>query len=370
MTCSSTSSRIEALRFPLIIGVVFIHNASVLHIANRSFDVLHTHIAWVDFIVYLSQSIVDNSVLLFFAISGYLFFKSEWSWGKYIEKLKRRFHTLLIPFLFWSLATLVVLAVAESIPQAKMQFADETWPDVRSLSILGGFNIIFGTFDLYPLLHPFWFLRDLMVLVVFAPAIYFIFCKKWGGIFLVAIFSLLYCQWLPALGWPFLWPTLISTCYFSLGAYLSQRENGVACIDKIGPIAGLIFLVNAIFNWVFPSSQMHFLTGFIIAFAAPGIWWLSGVFVRSTRWMTFLAGLSGDAFFVYAIHQPSLVILRKIVFRFFQPTSGTAILSQYFLLPFCLVALLVVLNRLLMKIVPAFMGFITGNFYRSHLQRV
>jgi peptidoglycan/LPS O-acetylase OafA/YrhL len=78
--------------------------------------------------------------------------------------------------------------------------------------------------------------------------------------------------------------------------------------------------------------------------------------------------LSGDAFFVYAIHQPLLVILRKITYQWFLPTSGTAILALYFLLPLCLIACLVVLNRLLLKIMPGFMGFITGNSYRSHLQ--
>jgi hypothetical protein len=87
----STSSRIEALRFPLIIGVAFIHSASVLHLANGSFDVQHTNLSWVNFIVYFTQSFVDISVPIFFTISGYLFFKSEWSWGRYIDKLKRRF---------------------------------------------------------------------------------------------------------------------------------------------------------------------------------------------------------------------------------------------------------------------------------------
>jgi len=364
----STSSRIEALRFPLIIGVAFIHSASVLHLANGSFDVQHTNLSWVNFIVYFTQSFVDISVPIFFTISGYLFFKSEWSWGRYIDKLKRRFHTLLIPFLFWSLATLIVLAVAESIPQIRMHFAGESWPDVCSLSILGDINVIFGTFDLYPLLHPFWFLRDLMALVIFAPVFHFIFCRKWGGIFLIAIFCLLFAFMLPNLEWPILWPGLISTCYFSLGAYLSQRENSVASIDRIGPAASLIFFAGVTLNFVFPSSQSHLFSEIITALAAPGVWWLIGVIVRSTRWMTFLAGLSGDAFFVYAIHQPLLVILRKIIFQWFLPTSGTAILALYFLLPLCLIASLVVLNRLLMKFMPAFMGFITGNSYRSHLQ--
>ena len=140
-------------------------------------------------------------------------------------------------------------------------------------------------------------------------------------------------------------------------------------MDKIGPAAGLIFFVGVILNFVFPGNCSHLLAGIIIVFAAPGLWRLIGIYVQSTGAVNFLAGLSGDAFFVYAIHQPLLVITRKIVYRLLPPAGGAAILAQYFLLPFCLVALLVVLNRLLLKIMPAFMGFITGNSYRPHLQR-
>jgi fucose 4-O-acetylase-like acetyltransferase len=93
-----TSSRIDALRFPLILGVAFIHGASVLHTSQGSVDVMRTNIAWVDFIVNISQYIADVSTPLFFAISGYLFFWGGWSREKYAGKLKRRFHTLLIPF--------------------------------------------------------------------------------------------------------------------------------------------------------------------------------------------------------------------------------------------------------------------------------
>jgi surface polysaccharide O-acyltransferase-like enzyme len=361
----TTSSRIEALRFPLIVGVVFIHGAAVLHTPSGVFDFEHTQIPWVDFIVSISQYLVDVSVPLFFAISGYLFFSGEWSWKNYSAKLRRRIHTLLIPFLFWSLATLAVLAAAESIPQTRMYFADATWPEIHSLSFFRCISVLFGIFEHYPLLHPFWFLRDLMALVVFAPLIHFVFHNKRGGLFLVALFIWLYGPlWLRS-AWPILWPSLVSVFYFSLGAYLAQTKSAVASIDKIGPWTSLAFLIIFILNYVLPSSQSKLIFEFLISLVAPSVWWLIGFADRSIRWSSALVWLSGDAFFVYAIHQPLLVILRKIVYKLFLPTSGMAILAHYFLVPICLIALLVVLHRALLKVMPGFIGVVTGNSYRS-----
>jgi len=364
-----TSSRIDALRFPLILGVAFIHGASVLHTSQGSVDVMRTNIAWVDFIVNISQYIADVSTPLFFAISGYLFFWGGWSREKYAGKLKRRFHTLLIPYLFWSLAIFAVLAVAESIPQTKTYFADATWPAIHSLSFFGAINTLLGITGIYPLLHPFWFIRDLMALVVLAPAIHFLVHNKWGKLFLIAIFCIWYAVMWPLMAWPVPWPGAVALCFFCMGAYLSQQKEGLAYLDRIGPWASLLFLAGAILNYAFPSSLAHVNHALIITAGAASLWWMIGLIIRSAALKAFLAGLSGDVFFVFATHQPLMAVVRKIAYKLFSPTSGAAILTLYFLIPICLVALLVALSRCLLKIMPSFIGFITGNPYRTYKQR-
>jgi surface polysaccharide O-acyltransferase-like enzyme len=362
------SLRIDALRFPLILGVAFIHGGAVLHTPQGSFDVIHSHIAWVDFIVNISQNVADVSTPLFFAIAGYLFFWGGWSREKYAGKLKRRFHTLLIPYLFWSLATFAVLAAAESIPLTKMYFADATWPSIRSLSFFGGINTLLGISGIYPLLHPFWFIRDLMGLVVLAPALHFLVHNKWGKPFLIALFCMWYGVTWPLPVWPLPWPGAVAMCFFCLGAYLSQRKEGLAYLDRIGPWASLLFLAGSILNYAFPSSMVHVIHALIITAGAPSLWWIFGLITRSAALGAFLVGLSGDVFFVFATHQPLMAVVRKIAYKLFSPASGAAILTLYFLIPICLVALLVAFNRCLLKIMPSFIGFITGNPYRPHKQ--
>lgn len=93
------------LRFPLIVGVVFIHSFGkpfdyeALDIYNLSgIDCYNL------FRVSVSKVLTHVCVPTFYFISGYLFFKGLESWNsaRYKEKLKRRVKTLLIPFLIWN----------------------------------------------------------------------------------------------------------------------------------------------------------------------------------------------------------------------------------------------------------------------------
>ena len=140
-----TSLRIELLRFPLIVGVVFIHSyGRVLAFDPAAIAARHSS-AGVEFTrFFISYGIAQTAVPLFFLISGYLFFAGEWSWKRYTEKLKRRVHTLLVPFLFWNLAAFAFMAIIQSIPQTKGFFAGTYWPEIHSLSPLGCIDVCFG----------------------------------------------------------------------------------------------------------------------------------------------------------------------------------------------------------------------------------
>src|ERR1035438_3657752 len=225
------SSRIEILRFPLIVGVVFIHNyPTSVHMDHGSIGVTHAS-ALVEFVrFFISQGVAIIAVPLFFLMSGYLFFLGGWSREKYVSKLKRRIHTLLIPFLFWNIMTLVVFAIGESIPQTKKYFAYTDWPPVHSFSLLNYINALLGITVQHPISYQFWFIRDLMTLVILVPVIHFLLVRKSALPFIAALF----CLWFFTV-WPVLWPSVEASFFFSLGAYLSQSGKSVRYLDKLGP---------------------------------------------------------------------------------------------------------------------------------------
>ncbi|MDR1527495.1 MAG: acyltransferase family protein [Dysgonamonadaceae bacterium] len=104
------SEVIEAMRFPLIMLVIFIH--------VRPTSWLPVEIKFSDAGIYriLSEMISHNlgaiAVPCFFLFSGFFFFykmKENWNFNFYLTQLKKRFRTLLIPYLIWNL--LMVLAI-------------------------------------------------------------------------------------------------------------------------------------------------------------------------------------------------------------------------------------------------------------------
>jgi surface polysaccharide O-acyltransferase-like enzyme len=368
------SSRIEILRFPLIIGIVFIHNyTSTIRMVQGSIGVEHSS-AWDDFVrFFISQGVARVAVPLFFLVSGYLFFLGQWSWSKYAGKLKRRVNTLLIPFLFWNLATWAIYTAGRRIPQTRMYFGGGVWPPAGQVSFLGYIGALFGISARYPIDYQFWFIRDLIALVVLAPVIYFLLRGKWLLPFLLILFGL----WFAA-AWPDLWPSIVhsiflpeqieAALYFSLGAYLSQPGKDVTCLDKFGPWISAAFFVFLVLHSTY-QDRLPYLHKFVILFGVPSLWWLTGLALGSAKLKASLIGLVGDGFFVFAAHEPLQTVVRKVSYRLFSPTAGASVLALYLLTPVCMIALLVIVHRCLLKIMPRFTGVITGNTYRVGQQR-
>ena len=94
------SKTIQFLRLPLIVGVVFIHT---LNDSYGQFPVYD----WTRYLV--NDELAHIAVPLFFFMSGFLFFyRTDFSFATYKQKLIKRVHSLLIPYLLWNAEMLVV----------------------------------------------------------------------------------------------------------------------------------------------------------------------------------------------------------------------------------------------------------------------
>ena len=98
------SDVISFLRFPLIIGIVLIH----IYINTQQVEI-HPYYSATRHI--LSDIIARIAVPIFFLFSGFLFFYQTGNFNKdiYTTKLKKRFKTLLVPYLFWNGTTIFII---------------------------------------------------------------------------------------------------------------------------------------------------------------------------------------------------------------------------------------------------------------------
>ncbi len=113
------------------------------------------------------------AVPIFFFISGYLFFKGleEWNTSVWIGKLKKRVRTLLVPYLVWNLLSILVQFLSDN----KAALLEGMPPNIGVwFQTIGGWRVLWGTGHLgLPHNAPLWFIRNLMLLAVFAPVIFY-----------------------------------------------------------------------------------------------------------------------------------------------------------------------------------------------------
>lgn len=349
------STRINLLRFPLIVGVLYIHAyGSTVHLSSESVGLAHTSYL-VEFVrFFVSYGVARVAVPLFFMISGYLLFKERrFSLELYRSKLQKRVGTLLIPFLFWNIATLLLYMLGERIPQTARFFSHGNI--LATYHAMDYANAIFGIWSL-PVAYQFWFVRDLMLLVLLSPIVYFLAA---GRVRLLAL-PLLSGLYLAGL-WNLPWPGLEATFFFFLGVYLSLQRVDVNRVDAYGKLLAAAFAV-ALVVYTAAHQVQPWSHGLVVLLGVPTAWWVAGLLARGDSSLKHgLLHAAEASFFVYAAHEPLLTILRKVAYATLRPQNGALVLGLYFLIPVLVIAITLALFALLKRIAPTPLKIISGN---------
>ena len=187
--------------------------------------------------------IASAAVPLFFAISGYMFFWGINSFNKdtYIKKLKKRIQSLLVPYLFWNFAVIVLFFLAQTFLPGMMSGANKMIVEYDWCDYICAFWADPRTGD--PICYQLWFLRDLMVTVLLTPLIY-IALKKLGILAIAAFFIL----WLSSVDVGVKGISFVAISFFALGGYLSLRNITPICwLSKYSKIIWSLFGILLIF---------------------------------------------------------------------------------------------------------------------------
>ncbi len=350
-----SSERLSTLRFPLIIGVVFIHAyGTEVGLSNGTVGVANTGY-WVDFCRDLvSQGIARVAVPLFFLMSGYFFFlEFSFSVENYRKKVKSRLKTLLIPFLFWNIATLFLIGLAQYLPATQPFFSGENAP-ISTFDMFDYVNAIFGI-DSHPISYQFWFIRDLMVMVLVAPAIYLLINKA-PKVFLLALLLL----WLLNV-WPIYIPSAAAFAFFYAGAYFAHSNTSLFALDQFGPSILSTYLAVLLID---TTTKNHIFNNYIhnigILLGVSSALYVTKAIAESTYLKKFLLWASGCSFFVFAVHEPLLTVIRKLSYKVLQPSNDLTVLLLYFFIPVFVIICSVLLYISMKSITPKFLSGISG----------
>ena len=217
-----------------------------------------------------------------------------------------------------------------------------------------------------PLLGTFWFVRDLMVMVVLSPLIYALFRwgRQWAFLLLVIVLFLRL--------WPYI-PLSVQSLFFAFGAYWAMsgrplclsEKRWVTCLCHVLALTLWLALVYLHGNGSYWGMQL------MPAFTFTAMW---AVFDLARQWVKCCPHhlspnkmLMESSFFVYALHiELALPLAFFIVKRIFGATTSPWLLTlQYLLLPLFIYALCILCYLLLGRFWPR--GLVMLNGHRQQI---
>lgn len=351
------SKTITFLRFPLIVAVVFIHTClenvvigGNLLVAEGQFpvyNILH-HI--------VTDELARTAVPLFFFLSGFLFFyRSDFSFKTYRQKLKKRVRTLLVPYLFWNMLVFLTLLVSQPLLSAmtsgkNLPISDYGWLD--------WLNVFWNHKDGMPVCFQFWFIRDLMVVILFSPLLYYI--VKYGNTLGIILLGGL---WTFNLGFDHAGFSISAFFFFTFGAWFSIRKHDfTADFRPFRWSSTLLYLALALLDlWLIinKSTDYPYIHNLgILAGIVAVVSWISYGIERNNLHSNKI--LTQSSFFVYAYHGLPALLAVKCWVKFLSPMNEWTMVAGFFVLPFLLVGIGIGIYTVLRKYLPTFTAVITG----------
>ena len=353
MTSQITSKAIDYLRFPLILGVVFGH----CHIPAEG----HPLAECVEFLI--SDGVVRMTVPLFFVVSGYLFFHkvSVFSRHVYAEKIRSRFHSILVPYLIWNFIAFALI-LRKSFFEGTLAL-----PTVLDTAlecfIVGtrshGFPEIMLPWSA-PGNFPLWFIRDIFVFALVSPLFYIVL--KRCGAFVVGFLAVCFLAGWWINGTVFSIPGIL---YFSVGAYfgikkLNPSEILVAHRGRANILlAGWLCLIVADVA-TFGTSYHYYIHSSQIFIGVLAAYWCATVFAERCKSDSLMDKIPGGAVFcVFVMHAIILSDTSRLLLRMLG-NSEVGFIFAYFanivLSTVCPLIFYFVMNRF----APSILAFLLG----------
>jgi hypothetical protein len=251
-----------------------------------------------------------------------------------------RAKSLLVPYLFWNIIGILI------------------WFAINNISELQYFAFqIKHNHTIFGIAYQFWFIKDLIVMVILSPIIYLIvkYTKFWG----ILALSFFYVTniWFDTKHL-----SIVCVCLFATGAYFSiHKKNLIELFKKVKIFSLIIYPTIAILdlltkNYAFNLyiHKLGIFLGIIFFFN------ITALLIERGK-IKAIPFLSSASFFVYAIHDPFLMTcVIGIIHTIFKPETDLAISCWYFINVIITTAIAIGVYYLFQMKLPKFTAIVTG----------
>lgn len=344
------STALNITRFIMSIGIVFLHS----YTSVQMYPSLEELTGYQQVARLLSLQFGEIGVPTFFLISGFLFYNGyTQTVSCYKYKLKKRFYSLLIPYLFWNIFIIGAFYIVECIPSVRHLFND-SHELVHNFSFIDFMKALWSMDNGYPILAQLWFVRNLIIMSLGAPAVYLIVrYTRLIGVIIFGIAWMLY----PGQAYP-----LNTLFFYSLGAWFSINHLSLTeSMDKTSKLLFVIYPVIVIMDFLLVGTPISFYLHRILTFTGVLFVIVLVSFLLKKGKIRDITFLSSSSFFLYVTHDPMLRFIRKISLKIADQTSEFQMIASYFAAIIVDIAIVYAIYWLLKRYAPWFLKWTTGN---------
>ncbi len=275
----------------------------------------------VGFIQYfVSQALTRWPVALLCAMSGFLFFRALTpTAAQFVAKYRRRARTLLVPFLLWSAWSLAVYVVVHALPFGSTYTSADALERLTPLAVVRMLLV-------RPVAYPLWFLQALLVCVLVAPLL-------WWMVRRLQVVALV----------PFAVPWVLNVdvgdseyvnfkalLFFTLGALLAVRlregrrvpASGIGGAERSAALGRVLlpaFVVASLLFTALLRGETAWWAGALhkalMCLAVAALWFGYDDYLAPLARRPSMVWAAGFAFFVFAAHEPPLMIAKRLLLR-------------------------------------------------------
>lgn len=340
LTPEQEMSALSNLKIPMILGVVFIHSNILQHINEPS------QIEGFAKFMALWNYILACAVPTFFFISGYLFFRSGLLTPRsFISKIKRRWHSLMIPYLIWNVIAMI-LDLIKASPYLIDKYPQYAFLIETPVTIFYGFFALPGTE--YPYDMALWFLRNLIIISLLTPILSLLFHYLRVGALILLLCLVIFIPF----DFYYLTPSLY---FFALGAACPLLKIKLESIARYRILLTSVFVVLVVIDLLCTGyiEAIFYITAGILMFVA---------YVSTPD----VADLHTDKrlreaiFFLYACHALYITVVNKFWLHLLPPSNSIYAAIDYIAIFSTLVILTLALYALSRRVAPRIIAMMCG----------
>ena len=332
------SKRIGLMSILMTIEIVLYHSGS-----PSSADAINSiDLKMNELLKYTIEILVPFAMSYFFATTGYLLF-SGLSLANYIDKIKRRFKTLLVPYVLWQL-----------IIFCKLVLQKRGWT-------IGDFITKTFLLQMWPPDGPLWYVYVVFLFSLFSPILLILFKNKriswiciimmivgkyalisYGGETVKAIISYGYINNIL-----YYVPSYLIGCFYG---YFLQKDAEADELRYIMYLLLVAIILNGTFGGIFYDMSVIVLP-------------IMSMFLLPTDFLPRLTWISKLLFLVYAIHEPIAVDFNK----YFRPLFSGLFYFVFLENIICRLIILAIvvlfafgIHKTLERISPKLLSLLTG----------